>query len=107
MQRGVYFDAWFPRQHCYHPSLPPRRLRMLDDLVDYRATTLVWAALGGGALPAADPGRAAAGREPPPPLPGHGPGLGGAGRRLHLAAIPGAGGVRTGRRAVPVLRLRQ
>ena len=46
MERGVYFDAWFPRQHCYHPSLPPRRLRMLDDLADYHATTLVWAALG-------------------------------------------------------------
>jgi hypothetical protein len=50
MERGVYFDAWFPRQHCYHPSLPPRRLRMIDDLVDYRATSLVWAALGGGSL---------------------------------------------------------
>jgi hypothetical protein len=50
MHRGVYFDAWFPRQHCYHPSLPPRRLRMVDDLVDYRATVLVWAALGGGSL---------------------------------------------------------
>ncbi|RLP93565.1 hypothetical protein EAD89_05975 [Micromonospora sp. BL4] len=50
MQRGVYFDAWFPRQHCYHPSLPPRRLRMIDDLVDYRATTLVWASLGGGSI---------------------------------------------------------
>src|SRR5688572_24956858 len=48
--RGVYFDAWFPRQHCYHPSLPPRRLRMIDDLRDYRATVLVWAALGGGSL---------------------------------------------------------
>ncbi len=50
MQRGVYFDAWFPRQHCYHPSLPPRRLRMVDDLVDYRATVLVWASMGGGSL---------------------------------------------------------
>ncbi|CAA9354113.1 MAG: hypothetical protein AVDCRST_MAG36-2180 [uncultured Nocardioidaceae bacterium] len=50
MQRGVYFDAWFPRQHCYHPSLPPRRLRMIDDLADYRATVLVWSALGGGSL---------------------------------------------------------
>lgn len=50
MQRGVYFDAWFPRQHCYHPSLPPRRLRMVDDLVDYRATMLVWASMGGGSL---------------------------------------------------------
>ena len=50
MERGVYFDAWYPRQHCYHPSLPPRRLRMVDDLVDYRATVLVWAAMGGGSL---------------------------------------------------------
>jgi hypothetical protein len=50
VQRGVYFDGWFPRQHCYHPSLPPRRLRMVDDLVDYRATVLVWAAMGGGSL---------------------------------------------------------
>jgi hypothetical protein len=50
MERGVYFDAWFPRQHCYHPSLPPRRLRMIDDLVDYRATVLVWPALGGGSI---------------------------------------------------------
>ena len=50
MQRGVYFDAWFPRQHNYHPSLPPRRLKMIDDLVDYRATTLVWSALGGGSI---------------------------------------------------------
>src|SRR3954447_3667902 len=50
VQRGVYFDAWFPRQHCYPPSLPPRRLRMVDDLVDYRANVLVWASMGGGSL---------------------------------------------------------
>ena len=50
VERGVYFDAWFPRQHCYHPSLPPRRLRMVDDLVDYRATVLVWASMGGGSI---------------------------------------------------------
>ncbi len=50
MERGVYFDAWFPRQHCYHPSLPPRRLRMIEDLEQYRATSLVWAALGGGSI---------------------------------------------------------
>ncbi|HEX8135570.1 MAG TPA: hypothetical protein VF880_19335 [Actinomycetes bacterium] len=50
MERGVYFDAWFPRQHNYHPSFPPRRLKMLDHLQDYRATMLVWAALGGGNL---------------------------------------------------------
>ena len=49
-ERGVYFDAWFPRQHCYHPSLPARRLRMIDDLVDYHATMLVWSALGGGSI---------------------------------------------------------
>lgn len=50
MQRGVYFDGWFPRQHCYHPSLPPRRLAMIDDLVEYGATMLVWSALGGGSI---------------------------------------------------------
>ncbi len=50
MERGVYFDGWFHRQHCYHPSLPARRLRMLDDLDAYHATVLVWSALGGGSL---------------------------------------------------------
>lgn len=50
MERGVYFDGWFPRQHCYHPSLPARRLRMVDDLRDYHATILTWSALGGGSL---------------------------------------------------------
>jgi hypothetical protein len=48
MERGVYFDAWFPWQHNYHPSFPPRRLRMIEHLEEYRATMLVWAALGGG-----------------------------------------------------------
>ncbi len=50
MERGVYFDAWFPRQHCYHPSLPPRRLHMVEDLREYRATALVWSAMGGGSI---------------------------------------------------------
>jgi hypothetical protein len=50
MERGVYFDGWFPRQHCYHPSLPPRRLKMIEDLEAYRATSLVWSALGGGSI---------------------------------------------------------
>ena len=44
----MYFDAWFPGQHNYHPSFPPRRLKMVDHLADYRATILVWSALGGG-----------------------------------------------------------
>jgi hypothetical protein len=50
MERGVYFDGWYPRQHNYHPSLPPRRLRMVEDLGAYRATMLVWSALGGGVV---------------------------------------------------------
>jgi len=50
MERGVYFDAWYPRQHNYHPSLPPRRRRMVEDLDAYRATMLVWSALGGGVV---------------------------------------------------------
>lgn len=50
MERGVYFDAWYPRQHCYHPSLPPRRINMIEDLEQYHATVLVWSALGGGSI---------------------------------------------------------
>jgi hypothetical protein len=50
VERGVYFDGWFPGQHCYHPSLPPRRLKMIEDLEAYHATSLVWSALGGGSI---------------------------------------------------------
>jgi hypothetical protein len=50
MERGVYFDAWYPRQHNYHPSMPPRRLKMVEDLEAYRATMLCWSALGGGVI---------------------------------------------------------
>lgn len=50
MRRGVYFDAWFKDQHNYHPSLPARRLRMIEELKDMRATTLVWSSLGGGSV---------------------------------------------------------
>jgi hypothetical protein len=50
MQRGVYFDGWYPNQHCYHPSLPPRRIRMVEDLDRMHATILVWSALGGGSI---------------------------------------------------------
>jgi hypothetical protein len=49
-ERGVYFDAWYPGQHNYHPSFPPRRLKMVEHLEDYRATMLFWSALGGGNL---------------------------------------------------------
>lgn len=24
MERGIYFDAWFKHNYCYHPSLPLR-----------------------------------------------------------------------------------
>jgi hypothetical protein len=50
VERGVYFDGWYRRQHCYHPSLPARRLRWLDDLERYHGTMLVWSALGGGSV---------------------------------------------------------
>ena len=49
-ERGVFFPGWFPRSHCYHPSLPPRRLRMVEELQDLRATMLTWPALGGGSI---------------------------------------------------------
>jgi len=50
MQRAVYFDGWYRGDWCQHPSMPPRRLAMLDDLEAMRATTLVWAGLGGGSI---------------------------------------------------------
>jgi len=50
IQRGVYAQAWLPRSHCYHPSLPPRRLKMVEDFAAYRATMLTWPSLGGGGI---------------------------------------------------------
>lgn len=50
MERGIYFDGWYRDEHCYHPSLPMRRTQMVQDLVDYEATLLVWSALGGGVV---------------------------------------------------------
>ena len=50
MERGVYFDGWSPQTYCQHPSMPPRRLSMLDDLEEMGATILVWAGLGGGSI---------------------------------------------------------
>ena len=50
MERGVYFDAWYPGQHNYHPSLPPRRLKMIEDLASYHTTMTCWSSLGGGAV---------------------------------------------------------
>lgn len=50
MERGVYFDAWYANNHCYHPSLPLRSHQMIEDLEKYRGTMLVWSALGGGSI---------------------------------------------------------
>jgi hypothetical protein len=50
LERGIYFDAWYRDEHCFHPSLPMRRTQMVQDLVDYESTLLVWSALGGGVL---------------------------------------------------------
>jgi hypothetical protein len=50
MERGVYAQGWFARGYNYHPSLPPRRLKMVEDFVDYRATMITWPALGGGPI---------------------------------------------------------
>lgn len=50
MERGIYFDGWYPNEHCYHPSMPPRRLTMIDDLEEMGGTMLVWAGLGGGSI---------------------------------------------------------
>jgi hypothetical protein len=50
VERPVYAQCWFPRSHCYHPSLPPRRLKMVEDFAAYRATMLTWPMLGGGGI---------------------------------------------------------
>ena len=50
MERGIYFDAWFKHNHCYHPSLPPRSLQMIEELEKYHGTILVWSAMGGGSI---------------------------------------------------------
>ncbi len=50
MERGIYFDGWFRRNYCYHPSLPLRNSRMLEDLERYHGTVLAWAGLGGGSI---------------------------------------------------------
>lgn len=50
MERGIYFDGWYPNEHNYHPSMPPRRLTMADDFAEMGATMLVWAGLGGGVI---------------------------------------------------------
>jgi len=50
MERGIYFDGWYPNEHNYHPSMPPRRLTMADDFVEMGGTVLVWAGLGGGVI---------------------------------------------------------
>ena len=50
MERGIYFDAWYKHNHCYHPSLPLRNLQMLEDLKRYHGTVLVWAGMGGGSI---------------------------------------------------------
>ena len=50
MERGIYFDAWFKHNHCYHPSLPLRSVQNLEDLKRYHGTVLVWAGMGGGSI---------------------------------------------------------
>ncbi|BDZ51452.1 hypothetical protein GCM10025867_36930 [Frondihabitans sucicola] len=50
MERGVYAQGWFSRGHNYHPSLPPRRLKMVEDFAEYRATLITWPSLGGGPI---------------------------------------------------------
>jgi hypothetical protein len=50
IERGVYAQGWFARGYNYHPSLPPRRLKMVEDFAEYRATLITWPSLGGGPI---------------------------------------------------------
>ena len=49
-ERAIFTPAWPERSHCYHPSLPPRRLRMAEEYSELRATMLTWPCMGGGAV---------------------------------------------------------
>jgi hypothetical protein len=50
MERGIYAQGWYHRGRCYHPSLPPRSLKMTEDFAEYRGTIITWPSLGGGAI---------------------------------------------------------
>jgi hypothetical protein len=50
VERGIYFDGSYPGQHHYHPSLPPRPLKIVHDLAAYHATVTCRSALGRGAV---------------------------------------------------------
>jgi len=50
MERGLHFMCWYPEYYNYHPSLPIKRVQMIEDIVGYRGTVLIWSCLGGGAI---------------------------------------------------------
>lgn len=50
MELAVYAQGWYFRSLNYHPSRPPRRLKMAEDFSEYRASMLTWPSLGGGAI---------------------------------------------------------
>ena len=49
-EQAIFTPAWYPRSTPYHPSLPPRRLRMVEEYTDLSATMLTWPAMGGGGI---------------------------------------------------------
>jgi len=50
VERGISAPGWFANGRCYHPSFPPRSLKMVEDFVDYRGTVITWPSLGGGGI---------------------------------------------------------
>lgn len=50
MIRGMHYMCWFPEDWNYHPSLPMKRLQQVEEIVDVRATILLWSCLGSGAI---------------------------------------------------------
>jgi hypothetical protein len=50
IERAVFTPGWFPKSTPYHPSLPPRRLRMVEQYQRFSATMLTWPCMGGGGI---------------------------------------------------------
>lgn len=50
MERGVFCMGFYSGIHGFHPVLPPKTRKTVEDLVDLKATALFWSLLGSGSL---------------------------------------------------------
>ena len=50
MNKGLYFMGWYRDMWNYHPSLPMKKMQMIEDITDIHANMLIWSCLGSGAI---------------------------------------------------------